>query len=164
MCMVPFYIHILLHNPSHSPFLYISQSTLVCRCPLEAGIKFNFDAGWTKELFEADKIDTLDANLAFHGCPDFDKDGIPDRFDACPRESGDGCSSGCPSKGVDKDGDGVDDCIDRCPTVAAPGTKDGCPDMDGDGTADDLDYWYVLTWLLSLPAVVVERNVIFVVS
>ena len=117
------------------------------RCPFEAGIKYNHL--WTWDKFNADEIDTLDANMAYHGCPDRDNDGIPDKFDACPTQAGGKCYSGCPDKGIDPvtqkaydgDMDGVSDCDDRCPGFYGPGNSGGCPDGDFDGTPDYRDYW-----------------------
>ncbi len=63
---------------------------------------------------------------------DSDGDGIPDVFDVCPDEAGDG-DDGCPTE-RDSDGDGILDSRDRCPKEWSdnPG---GCPipDDDGDG-------------------------------
>ena len=117
------------------------------RCPFEAGIKYNHL--WTWDKFNANEIDTLDANMAYHGCPDRDNDGIPDKFDACPTQAGGKCYSGCPDKGTDPvtgeaydgDMDGVSDCDDRCPGFYGPGNSGGCPDGDFDGTPDYRDYW-----------------------
>ena len=117
------------------------------RCPFEAGIKYNHL--WTWDKFNANEIDTLDANMAYHGCPDRDGDGIPDKFDACPTQAGGKCYSGCPDKGIDPvtdkaydgDMDGVSDCDDRCPGFYGPGNSGGCPDGDFDGTPDYRDYW-----------------------
>lgn len=82
---------------------------------------------------------------------DRDEDGIPDRRDACPDESGppsdDPERTGCPvpaeAQGPDRDDDGVPDDRDACPDlrgVAADDPKrNGCPavtDRDGDGIAD----------------------------
>ncbi len=85
-----------------------------------------------------------------HDEADTDKDGIPDRIDACPTvpEDFDGFQDqdGCPDP--DNDGDGIIDQKDRCPnepeTVNGIADKDGCPDgsaldKDGDGIPDDVD-------------------------
>jgi OOP family OmpA-OmpF porin len=75
---------------------------------------------------------------------DFDKDGILDTDDDCPRvpEDKDGFedTDGCPED--DNDADGINDKIDDCPLDPEDrdGTEDtdGCPDPDndGDGIAD----------------------------
>jgi outer membrane protein OmpA-like peptidoglycan-associated protein len=76
---------------------------------------------------------------------DTDKDGIPDKEDACPKVPGvknpDPKKNGCPS---DRDNDGIPDSEDACPDV--PGVrsddskKNGCPpDRDGDGIPDSED-------------------------
>ncbi len=80
---------------------------------------------------------------------DDDKDGIPDREDACPTQSGvptaDPRTNGCPPSSSDADGDGVPDAQDLCPNEAAGTSPDpqrpGCPvgDSDGDGVFDAKD-------------------------
>jgi outer membrane protein OmpA-like peptidoglycan-associated protein len=70
---------------------------------------------------------------------DMDRDGIPDRLDACPRdpEDFDGFedTDGCPDE--DNDQDGIPDTVDACPD--SPEDRDGfqdtdgCPDPDNDG-------------------------------
>jgi outer membrane protein OmpA-like peptidoglycan-associated protein len=76
---------------------------------------------------------------------DRDKDGIPDKADACPDNAGittaDPSSHGCP----DRDGDLVVDKLDLCPDVPKGKTPDpkrlGCPvgDRDKDGVLDTED-------------------------
>lgn len=78
---------------------------------------------------------------------DEDGDGIPDRFDKCPKvpENFNGVmdEDGCPEP--DTDGDGIVDPVDACPTAAEDFDNfqddDGCPDLDndGDGIPDDKD-------------------------
>lgn len=80
---------------------------------------------------------------------DEDKDGIPDREDACPTQSGvptkDLRTNGCPQLSSDEDGDGVPNAQDQCPSEAAGARPDpqrpGCPagDGDGDGVLDAAD-------------------------
>lgn len=70
------------------------------------------------------------------GCPeDNDRDGIPDRKDACPMAAGTVATDGCP----DTDEDGLADADDQCPTQYGPEELMGCPDTDGDGFRDDID-------------------------
>ena len=71
------------------------------------------------------------------GAKDTDKDGIPDKDDACPDVAGPKEFNGCP----DTDGDGVADKDDKCPDVAGPAENGGCPwpDTDGDGVLDKDD-------------------------
>ena len=71
------------------------------------------------------------------GAKDTDKDGIPDKDDACPEVAGPKEFNGCP----DTDGDGVADKDDKCPDVAGPAENGGCPwpDTDGDGVLDKDD-------------------------
>ncbi len=78
------------------------------------------------------------ASLLFRfGNTDRDKDGIPDKEDACPDTPGLPEFQGCP----DTDGDGVPDKDDKCPDVAGPKENEGCPwpDTDGDGVLDKDD-------------------------
>ena len=71
------------------------------------------------------------------GAKDTDKDGIPDKDDACPDVAGPKEFNGCP----DTDGDGVPDNVDQCKDVAGPKENNGCPwpDTDGDGVLDKDD-------------------------
>ncbi len=71
----------------------------------------------------------------FNGCPDTDGDGIEDGKDRCPNEAGPAEFNGCP----DIDGDGIPDIDDECPTEAGPASLNGCPDRDNDGVADKDD-------------------------
>ena len=75
----------------------------------------------------------------FQGCPDTDGDGIPDKDDQCPDVAGPVENNGCPWP--DTDGDGVLDKDDACPDVAGPVENKGCPwpDTDGDGILDKDD-------------------------
>lgn len=66
------------------------------------------------------------------GGTDTDKDGVYDKYDACPEVFGLEEFNGCP----DTDGDKIIDSEDRCPEVAGLETLQGCPDADGDGIAD----------------------------
>ena len=78
------------------------------------------------------------ASLLFRfGNTDRDKDGIPDKEDACPDTPGLPEFQGCP----DTDGDGVPDKDDQCPDVAGPKENNGCPwpDTDNDGILDKDD-------------------------
>ena len=74
-------------------------------------------------------------NIAFNGCPDRDGDGIIDKADSCPDVKGLLKYHGCP----DSDGDGVIDRDDECPLVAGLIQFHGCPDRDGDGIPDKDD-------------------------
>lgn len=69
------------------------------------------------------------------GPPDKDRDGFPDKEDACPRIPGVASANGCP----DADGDGVEDLEDLCPNDWGLPSLNGCPDLDGDGIIDLLD-------------------------
>src|SRR5881628_982216 len=72
---------------------------------------------------------------------DSDKDGIPDKKDACPNTPLGATvdARGCPT---DSDKDGVYDGLDKCPNTPAGATVDasGCPtDSDSDGVPDGID-------------------------
>jgi outer membrane protein OmpA-like peptidoglycan-associated protein len=54
---------------------------------------------------------------------DWDKDGVPNAKDECPREPGPAETDGCP----DRDGDGIPDKDDKCPDQPGPVQNDGCP-------------------------------------
>lgn len=75
--------------------------------------------------------------------PDQDGDGIFDRDDQCPADSGP-APTGCPPP-PDTDRDGIPDGSDPCPTEAEDGNppdeKDGCPnkDLDKDGIEIPVD-------------------------
>lgn len=69
------------------------------------------------------------------GPDDYDRDGIPDKEDRCPRIAGVASAKGCP----DADGDGVEDLEDMCPNEYGLPALSGCPDRDGDGVPDHLD-------------------------
>lgn len=73
--------------------------------------------------------------VIYHGCPDRDGDGIIDKEDSCPDVRGMAKYHGCP----DTDGDGIIDSKDDCPTVAGLPQFRGCPDTDGDGIPDKDD-------------------------
>lgn len=62
------------------------------------------------------------------GAPDddFDKDGVPNAKDQCPRDAGPEALDGCP----DKDGDEIPDRDDKCPDQPGPVQNDGCPVSD----------------------------------
>jgi outer membrane protein OmpA-like peptidoglycan-associated protein len=73
--------------------------------------------------------------------PDLDKDGVPDRHDACPGTPAGATvdARGCP---VDSDHDGVFDGLDSCPNTPAGAQVNhaGCPiDTDQDGVYDGID-------------------------
>jgi type IX secretion system PorP/SprF family membrane protein len=78
-------------------------------------------------------------------CPDADKDGICDKEDKCPGESGTKERQGCPEPKkemcADRDKDGICDTDDLCPDVIGTKELKGCPtnDKDNDGLRDDID-------------------------
>ena len=105
-----------------------------------AGIVIKFGAKDTDKDGIPDKDDACPdvAGLKeFDGCPDTDGDGIADKDDECPEVAGLKEFNGCP----DTDGDGVPDKDDKCPDVAGPAENGGCPwpDTDGDGVLDKDD-------------------------
>lgn len=88
--------------------------------------------------------------LAIHnGCPDKDDDGIADNKDKCPDVAGSGRYNGCPVP--DSDGDGMNDEADVCPTLKGVVEFNGCPipDMDGDGLNDKEDKCPTVAGLIS---------------
>ena len=68
---------------------------------------------------------------------DKDKDGVPDKNDACPDVPGFKNMKGCP----DTDGDGIEDPRDSCIDEPGPADNKGCPylDSDNDGVYDKDD-------------------------
>lgn len=69
------------------------------------------------------------------GEKDSDRDGIPDKEDACRLVAGRLSARGCP----DRDGDGVEDAEDVCPDLPGLMAFSGCPDTDKDGIMDPAD-------------------------
>ena len=105
-----------------------------------AGIVIKFGAKDTDKDGIPDKDDAcpeVAGPKEFNGCPDTDGDGIPDKDDACPDVAGLKEFNGCP----DTDNDGIADKDDKCPDVAGPAENGGCPwpDTDGDGVLDKDD-------------------------
>lgn len=84
---------------------------------------------------EEDRCPRAAGAASAQGCPDADGDGIEDLVDMCPFQSGALALNGCP----DRDGDGIADLIDQCPDVMGDATAEGCPDADGDGLKDEDD-------------------------
>ncbi|PQJ09958.1 hypothetical protein CJD36_014755 [Flavipsychrobacter stenotrophus] len=66
---------------------------------------------------------------------DRDHDGVPDKKDLCPDDSGSVLLQGC----LDRDGDGITDKNDSCPDVKGLVKFNGCPDSDKDGIEDRKD-------------------------
>ncbi|MEX1150448.1 MAG: thrombospondin type 3 repeat-containing protein, partial [Nitrosopumilaceae archaeon] len=102
----------------------------------------------------------MSSPIASFSATDFDRDGVPDDEDSCPKlqEDYQGTIDGCPSTFVpwyDEDFDGIEDHIDNCPDLRENYNKyqdeDGCPDIspaeaergmpdsDGDGFTDNAD-------------------------
>lgn len=88
-----------------------------------------------------DKDQCPDEAGTVNGCPDSDRDLVPDKDDKCPTEPGLPDNDGCPCR--DRDRDGICDQDDKCPDQAGKRTRFeaciGCPDQDGDGVCDKLD-------------------------
>ena len=87
----------------------------------------------------ADRFDACPAIpglVKLAGCPDSDKDGIADHLDDCPNLAGNTNTFGCP----DADQDGTPDIYDKCPDLPGLSSMSGCPDRDGDGITDKLDH------------------------
>lgn len=73
--------------------------------------------------------------VIFQGCPDSDGDGIINKNDSCPAVKGIAKFNGCP----DTDGDGIQDKDDECPLQKGLPALKGCPDKDKDGIPDKDD-------------------------
>jgi outer membrane protein OmpA-like peptidoglycan-associated protein len=103
---------------------------------LQAMYGFNFgdtfDKNNTKDGNDNYFNPSIGVKVHFGAPKDSDKDGIPDKYDACPQIPGRAQFNGCP----DTDGDGIMDSEDLCPTVAGLAALKGCPDADGDGITD----------------------------
>ncbi len=102
------------------------------------GFNYNFGQGDSDKDGIPDKKDACPEEPGlkeFNGCPDTDGDKIPDNKDNCPEEFGTEIMNGCP----DSDGDGVADNEDECPDQVGLVEFNGCPDSDGDGVADKDD-------------------------
>jgi len=71
----------------------------------------------------------------------YDKDGVFDNVDVCPRIFGDKSNYGCPidERSQDSDGDGILDKDDKCVYLRGLPEFNGCPDTDKDGISDILD-------------------------
>ncbi len=103
-------------------------------------LSYSFDKiekDWDKDgvIDKEDECPKTKGLIELKGCPDRDGDGITDKEDECPDENGLKIHKGCP----DRDGDGVIDRKDRCPDVPGMRQLDGCPDSDGDGLQDEVD-------------------------
>ncbi len=59
---------------------------------------------------------------------DIDRDGLQDREDACPRQTGEDAYVGCPF--IDDDKDGVWDAVDACLNEPGTESQSGCPQTD----------------------------------
>lgn len=112
------------------------------------GFWLNKRATETKPLKDSDRDGTPDKDDACpgiagpestKGCPDMDGDGIADKKDKCPSEAGKLKYEGCPVP--DRDGDGLNDEQDACPDKFGVPEFGGCPvpDSDGDGFVDTVD-------------------------
>ena len=102
------------------------------------GFNYNFGQGDSDKDGIPDKKDACPEEPGlkeFNGCPDTDGDKIPDNKDNCPEEFGTEIMNGCP----DSDGDGVADNEDECADQEGLVELNGCPDSDGDGVADKDD-------------------------
>ncbi len=124
---------------------------------------YDMDDDWFEDVKEDECL--AKAGTA-RGCPDADRDGVPDKEDACPYKAGHPAFRGCPQppdpddeddgddggspppRLFDKDKDSIADTFDNCPDVANPrqtdsdgdGLGDACDeDDDGDSVPDELD-------------------------
>ena len=95
------------------------------------------DDDWDKDgiLNPDDKCPRLAGHRTGKGCPDRDGDTVLDGKDRCPGQAGPVALAGCP----DTDKDGIIDIEDACPRLAGTAKLKGCPDTDGDGITDAKD-------------------------
>lgn len=123
----------------YNPTLKNVSSVASNNIGLNLGVRFMF--GKAKDRDHDGVPDKKDlcpddsGNIAYHGCPDRDGDGIIDKEDQCPDVKGLAKFHGCP----DSDGDGIIDQDDECPFVFGLIQFHGCPDKDGDGIPDKDD-------------------------
>ncbi len=117
-------------------------STADDRNNLQGGIGFVYRLGKAEPDTDRDGIpDKEDAcptepgPEATRGCPDRDGDGVIDKSDECPDDPGPAATNGCP----DNDNDGIRNRDDQCPDEAGPVATNGCPDRDNDGVIDRFD-------------------------
>jgi OOP family OmpA-OmpF porin len=108
---------------------------------LEVREQFEHFQEFTRAVYNGTATAGLSYFLGGGPLKDGDGDGVPDRYDRCPRTPLGALvdTRGCPT---DRDGDGVPDGIDRCPGTAAGLRVDatGCPvDSDHDGVPDYQD-------------------------
>lgn len=105
------------------------------------GVRYYFVRAQDKDFDHDGIVNKLDrcpddsGASALRGCPDIDGDGIPDIDDSCKNDPGLAKFRGC----ADSDGDGIPDIKDACPDQAGPRQFKGCPDKDGDGIPDKDD-------------------------
>lgn len=102
------------------------------------GIRFESMGKWvsTNKDYDSNHFQHfLGISFRLQGEKDSDKDGIADKYDACPTVFGVHALLGCP----DSDNDGVADAQDACPNLAGTQFNKGCPDSDGDGVVDAED-------------------------
>lgn len=103
--------------------------------PIEAleagghGGSLGTDAYYTDTLFCPSETRPGDCppgadGAVFFFIQDYDRDGVPDGEDLCPREADDGS---------DSDGDGVGDACDDCPCTVSTSTRADLCDCDADG-------------------------------
>lgn len=102
------------------------------------GLNYNFGGSDRDKDGVPDKKDACPDTPGlkeYKGCPDTDGDGLIDKEDKCPEVFGSPEFQGC----KDSDGDGIPDPDDVCPEIMGRAELEGCPDTDGDGVADPKD-------------------------
>ncbi len=112
-----------------------------------AGLKIPVYQGKPKDKDGDGVLDKMDdcpqesGPIENNGCPwpDTDGDEVWDKDDNCPQEVGEIENNGCPW--IDTDGDSILDKDDKCPEEAGDAENNGCPwpDTDGDGILDKDD-------------------------
>ncbi|WP_317897542.1 DUF5723 family protein [Aurantibacillus circumpalustris] len=112
---------------------YGANFYFLLKIPIPTGIKKDYDKDGISD--KKDKCPRIPGVWEFKGCPDRDGDHIQDSDDRCPDVPGLIQLMGCP----DSDGDGITDMDDMCPDSAGTAEFKGCPDTDGDKVIDRLD-------------------------
>ena len=123
----------------YTPLFKSAPVTVIQTYGLNLGVRYYFgklrdrDRDGVPDKFDRCPLDSGVVKLK--GCPDSDMDGIADVSDSCPKQFGLAKFNGCP----DTDGDGIPDRSDSCPKQKGLIQFNGCPDTDGDGLPDNID-------------------------
>lgn len=96
------------------------------RAPGNPAFRVLAGVAWTPR-FGDEKACVEGAAYTLNQCPelDRDRDGVPNRLDACPENAGPSVFRGCPDR--DDDADGVPNAVDTCPDEPGNAQDQGCP-------------------------------------